>query len=161
MSLMKVGFANEPKGRSGKLQESFLNKSLAAFTLPTKASYHFFPQWQKKQRGLEWRLHAGILGGSAQALGNCSCLQRCLEPVPKCLFPHVGFREKKPHAKEFSVLQTVRQVIFFSPPQRGMELRKGKLKKRRRETVLLASLTAAHSKYIYIFVIFAPAATLP
>lgn len=118
-----------------------------SFYLANQGKVPFFPQWQTKQRGLEWRLHTGILGGSAQALGNCSCLQRCLEPVPKCLFPHVGLREKKPHAKEFSVLQTVRQVIFFSLTKRyGVE--KTKIKKE--EGNCLAGLSDSSSQQIYI-----------
>lgn len=62
------------------------------------------------------------MGCSAQALGEHSSLQRCLETVPKYSFPSCG-----PGilmglcAKELLLLQTERQVIFPLHPRRAMD----------------------------------------
>lgn len=48
MSLMGMGFAKQPTRRD-KQQESFLNKSLVAFTLLIKAGHHFLPSSKKAE----------------------------------------------------------------------------------------------------------------
>lgn len=64
MSLMRAGFANKPKERSDKLEESFLNKPLAALTSPTRQGTIFSPVAKVK------RLRAGVVNRPLRRLST-------------------------------------------------------------------------------------------